>query len=490
MSNPINKRKILSSLFWKLMERGGTQGIQFIVQLVLARLLAPEQFGVIAIVMVFINLAQVFVQSGFNTALIQKKDADEVDFSSIFFLSMGIAGILYSLMYISAPYIASFYEYDILTPVLRVISLTLFAGAFNSIQNAFVSRNLWFKKLFKSSLGAILISGALGIIAAYQGLGIWALVIQQLVNQVSITIIMWFTVRWRPKLLFSFSRVKVLFSFGWKLLASSLLNVLYLDLRTLIIGRIYNPSTLGYYDRGRQFPKVLVSNIDGSIQSVMLPTLSAHQDNKNRVKEMMRRAIVTSSFVIFAMMAGLAVVAEPLVKILLTEKWLPAVPFLQIFCISYALMPIHTANLQAINAMGRSDIFLRLEVIKKIYGLIVLAISLPFGAYAIAIGSVLTGVISSFVNAYPNKKLLNYSYKEQWTDIMPSLLISIVMGVAVYLFNFLSIAVWKILFLQVGAGIIIYLGLAKIFKLECFIYLFDTIKQLIGNIKKKGLRND
>ena len=479
MKNQYTKSNILTSLFWKLLERGGTQGIQFIIQIVLARLLAPEQFGTIAIVMVFIHLAQVFVQSGFNTALIQKKDADDVDFSSVFYLSLALAGILYLIIFLSAPYIANFYNDDILIPVLRVLSLTLFAGAFNSIQNAFVSRNLLFKKLFKSSLGAILISGVLGIIAAYQGLGIWALVIQQLVNQISITIIMWFTVKWRPKLVFSFSKVGELFSFGWKLLASSLLNMLYMELRTLIIGKMYTPSMLGYYNRGQQFPKVIVSNIDGSIQSVMLPTLSARQDDRKRVKEMMRRAIVSSSFFIFPMMVGMAVVAEPLVKIVLTEKWLPAVPFLQIACFTFALWPIHTANLQAINAMGRSDVFLKLEIIKKIMGLIILGVSLPFGVYAIAFGGIFSGLIGTFINAYPNKELLNYSYKEQWLDIMPSLLISLIMGVIVYLFNFLNVPAWQILILQIVSGGIIYIGLAKIFKIESFTYLVGTMKQLM-----------
>ncbi len=480
MSNPINKTIVLSSLFWKLMERGGNQGIQFIVQIFLARLLAPEQFGIIAIVMVFIDLAQVFVQSGFNTALIQKKDADEVDFSSVFYLSLFVAALLYILIYFTAPFIAEFYRDPILTSVLRVIGFTLFFGAFYSIQNAYIARNMVFKKLFYSSIGSILISGMAGIIAAYMGLGIWALVIQQLLNQASSIIIMWLTVKWRPKLIFSFKRVKVLFSFGWKLLASFLLNTLYSDLRTLIIGRIYNPSTLGYYNRGQLFPKVIVSNIDGSIQSVMLPTLSAYQDDKERVKKMMRRAIVTSSFIIFPMMIGMAAVAEPLVKIVLTDKWLPAVPFLQIYCISYSLQPIHTTNLQAINAMGRSDIFLKLEIIKKIYGLIVLAISINFGVYAIALGAVLTGVISSFVNAYPNKQLLNYSYKEQWLDIMPSLLISFIMGAVVYLFNFLSLTALQILILQVGIGIVLYVGLAKIFKIECFSYLVATMNSSLA----------
>lgn len=467
------------------MERGGTQGIQFLVQIVLARLLSPEQFGTIAIVMVFINLAQVFVQSGFNTSLIQKKDADELDFCSVFYLSLFVAALLYMVIYFTAPVIADFYRDPILMPVLRVLGLTLFFGTINSIQNAYIARNMMFKKLFYSSVGAILISGVAGIIAAYMRLGVWALVIQQLLNQASISIIMWFTVKWRLKLVFSIKRVRGLFSFGWKLLASSLLETLYMDLRTLIIGRIYSSSTLAYYNRGQQFPYVIVSNINGSIQSVMLPTLSAHQDNKKRVKEMMRRAIVTSSFFIFPMMIGMAVVAEPLVKIVLTDKWLPAVPFLQIFCITYTLMPIQSANLQAINAIGRSDIFLKISIIKRVYGIIILLISMQFGVYTIAIGQIFIAFISSIVNALPNKKLLDYSYKEQWADIMPSLVISIIMGFIVYLYNFLNLAAWKILILQVGSGIIIYLVLAKTLKLDSFNYLFSTIKQLINSKASK-----
>lgn len=484
MGDNYNKTKVLSSLFWKLLERGGTQGIQFIVQIVLARLLAPEQFGTIAIVMVFIHLAQVFVQSGFNTALIQKKDADEEDFSSIFYLSLGIAGILYTIIFVAAPTISVFYRDPILVPILRVLALILFPGALNSIQNAYIARNLMFKKLFKSSVGAIVVSGTLGIIAAYFGLGVWALVIQQLVNQIAISVIMWVTVKWRPKLVFSIPKVRELFSFGWKLLASSLLNVLYLEIRTLFIGRLYSSAALGFYNRGEQFPKLIVSNINGSIQSVMLPTLSAQQDNKKRAKEMMRRAIVTSSFLIFPMMIGMAVVAEPLVAIVLTEKWLPAVPFLQIFSISYALIPIHTANLQAINAMGRSDIFLKLEMIKKVIGLTILGISIPFGVYAIAIGQVISGIIATFVNAYPNKQLLEYSYKEQLLDIIPSFLIALMMGVIVYTFNYLNIVKWQMLMLQVCAGIIIYLGLSKAFKIESFGYLITTIKQVIKSRKR------
>lgn len=483
MDNSKLNSNVIYSLIWKLLERSSTQGIQFIVQIALARLLLPEQFGVIAIVTVFISLARVFVQSGFNTALIQKKDVEEVDFSSVLYLSIVVAGILYVIIYFSAPFIASFYTQPLLVPVLRVLSITLFIGAFNSIQNAFVARNMLFKRLFYSSLGAVIVSGIVGIAAAYYGWGVWALVAQQLTNQLTIAIILWFTVKWRPHLLFSLKRVKILFSYGSKLLASALIDTLYRELRTLIIGRMYTPAILGFYNRGQQFPKIIVSNINGSIQSVMLPVLSTHQDNLKRVKGMMRRAIVTSSFLIFPMMVGMAVVAEPLIKIVLTEKWLPAVPFLQIFCISFSLWPIHTANLQAINAMGRSDIFLKLEVVKKIIGLIILGISLPFGVYAIALGQVVSGVISTFINAYPNKQLLDYSYKEQWIDIMPALLISLVMGAIVYSVNYLSIPAWQILVTQVGVGAVIYIVLAKLFKIESFGYLINTIKQLIKTRK-------
>jgi teichuronic acid exporter len=465
------------------MERGGTQGIQFIVQIVLARLLLPEDYGIIALVLVFIAIANVFVQSGLNTSLIQKKEADEIDFSSVFYVSLLIAGLFYIILFLTVPFIAEFYNKQQLIPVLRVLAVTLFFGAFNSIQNAIIARNMQFKKLFFSSTGAILISGIVGIYMACAGYGVWALVGQQIINQLSISLILWFTVKWRPRLIFSHRRVKELFSFGWKLLVSSLIYTIYIDLRSLVIGKMFEAEILGLYNRGQQFPAVLVSNIDGSIQSVMFPVLASQQDSRPRVKDMMRRAIVTSSFVTFPMMVGLAVTAEPLVKLLLTDKWLPCVPFLQIFCASHALMPIHTANLQAINALGRSDIFLKLEIIKIIVGLSVLGITVFYGVYAIALGAVLSGIISTFINAYPNKELLDYSYIEQWNDIMPSLLLSLVMGAVVYCFKWLGLSALITLIIQVCVGVILYVGMARIFKLECFNYLVITAIELFA-IKK------
>lgn len=483
MKTEISKTQVLSSLFWKLMERGGTQAVSFIVSIILARLLLPEDYGIIALVVIFTSIAGVFVQSGLNTALIQKKDADEADFSSVFYLSLFIACLIYIILFLAAPFIAAFYKIPEITPVFRVLSITLFFGAFNSIQNAVVARNMEFKKLFFSSTGAILISGTVGIYMAYTGFGVWALVGQQISNQLFVTLILWFTVKWRPQLLFSLERVKALFSFGWKLLVSALIDTVYRDLRSLIIGKLYAPAMLGFYNRGQQFPSLIVSNINGSIQSVMLPVLSSQQDNRPRVKEMMRRAIVTSSFLIFPMMVGLATIAEPLVRILLTDKWLPCVPFLQIYCASYALWPIHTANLQAINALGRSDIFLKLEIIKKIIGLSILAITVFYGVYAIALGGVLSGLISSFVNAYPNKHLINYSYKEQVIDIMPSLLLSLTMGVIVHTIKWLGLSALFTLTIQVIAGFVLYVGMAWLFRLECFRYLVSTIQEIFANKK-------
>lgn len=461
------------------MERGSTQGIQFIVSIILARLLLPEDYGLIAIVTILTMLANVLVQNGFNTALIQKKDADEVDFSSVFYLSMLFAGLLYAILYFAAPFIADFYGSAQLIPVLRVLSLTLFFGAFNSIQNAYIARHMMFKKLFFSSLGAVIVSGVVGIIAAYSGWGVWALVAQQLTNQALILFILWFTVKWRPRLLFSIEKVKMLFAFGWKMLASTLIDTLYRDIRSLIIGKIYNPAMLGFYNRGEQFPRYIVNSINGSIQSVMFPAISSQQDDIARVKGITRRTIVTTSFIMFPVMIGLAAVAEPVIKIFLTDKWLQAVPFLQIFCVAYSLLPIHTSNQQAINALGRSDVFLKLEIIKKTIGLIILGISIPFGIYAIAWGAFLGEAIASFVNAYPNLKLLNYSYIEQLEDIIPSLLLSVVMGAIVYTLNFLNITVWQTLIMQVAVGVIIYIGLAKMFKIESYTYIIDTLKQLV-----------
>ncbi|MGL4864549.1 MAG: lipopolysaccharide biosynthesis protein [Cetobacterium sp.] len=470
------KSKVLSSLIWKLLERGGTQGIQFIIQIVLARLLTPDDYGIIAIIMIFIALANVFVQSGFSIALIQKKNIDEKDLSSVFYISLIIAGILYSVLYYTAPLISSFYKNLELIKILRILSLTLFLGAFNSIQNTIIAKTMEFKKQFLSSLIAAIISGVVGLLLAYKHFGVWALIYQQLSNQLLICIVLFIVVKWRPKLIFSFYRIKELFEFGSKLLISSILDTIYMNITSLVIGKFYTPAMLGFYNRGNQFPQLIVSNFNGSIQAVMFPALSAEQDNRDRLKSIVRRSIVTSSYIIFPLMIGLIVIAEPMVKLLLTDKWLPCVPYLRVFCLSYALWPIHTANLQAINAIGRSDIFLKLEIIKKILGVTILVISLKYGVYAIALGTLISGIFSSIINGYPNKKLLNYSYLEQVKDIIPSLLISMLMGGFVYNIVLLNFSNLFTIIIQITLGVLFYLLLSYLFRLECFLYILKTLR--------------
>lgn len=473
---PVSKNKVISSLIWKFLERGGVQGVQFVLSIILARLVTPEDYGVIAILLVFIQIATVFIQSGFNTALIQKKESDDLDFSSIFYLSLFVAGILYVILFFASPFVAGFYKSDELTKLLRVISLTLFFGAVNSVQNAYVSKTMQFRRFFFSSMGAVIGSGIVGIVMAYKGFGVWALVAQQLVRDFLICIILWFTVKWRPKFIFSFERVKSLFSFGWKLLVSGLLDTIFRNIYNLIVGRIYNKEILGYFNRGHQFPQVIATNLDGSIQSVMLPTLSSHNDDVAEVKRITRRSISMSAFVLMPCMFGLAAVAEPLVKVLLTDKWLPCVPFLQLACISYAIYPIQTANLTGINALGRSDVFLKLEIIKKIITILNIVITIPLGIYAMAIGQVISAFIASFINAWPNKKLMNYTYFEQWKDLMPSFLCSIVMAIGVWSLHFIPLSSIILLLLQIIIGAGVYILFCKIFKIETFSYFINTIR--------------
>lgn len=461
------------------MERCGAQGVSFVVSIILARLLAPEVYGTIALVTVFTAIMQVFVDSGLGTALIQSKDADERDFSTVFYFNIVFSAVLYAVMFFAAPLIANIYDNQLLVPVVRVLSLTLLVSGVRNVQQAYVSRNMQFKKFFLVTLVATVVSAVVGITMAYFGLGVWALVGQQLTNAVVSTAILWITVRWRPKLMFSFSRLGVLFKYGWKLLVSSLIDTVYNDLRTLVIGTMYTESDLAFYNKGQQFPQFIVSNINSSIDSVLLPTLSSAQEDRDAMKKMTRRAIKTSTYILMPMMMGLAVCAEPIVYYILGEQWMSCVPFLRIFCFSFAFYPIHTANLNAIKAMGKSGVFLVLEIVKKVVGVVLLLASMWFGVMAIAYTLIISTVLSQIINAWPNKKLLGYSYLEQLKDMLPSILLSLVMGAAVYAVGFANLPMWGILLIQIPLGVAIYVGLSALFKVEIFRYLVGVIKKFL-----------
>lgn len=470
------KSKIISGLLWKFYERTGAQAITFILSIILARLLTPSDYGAIAILLVFITIADVFVNAGFGSALIQKKDADNLDFSSVFYCSFIFSVFVYAIIYFLAPLIANFYNMPVLQPTLQVLALRIPVAAINSVQQAYVSRNMQFKKFFYSTLSGTAFSALVGIAMAYNGYGIWALVGQYLSNAVVNTIVLFSVISWRPQLIFSFQRLKNLFSYGWKLLLSGLLDTGSQSLNSLLIGKFYTPADLAFFNIGKKFPMVIVTNINSSISSVLFPALAFEQDDAEKVKAHTRRAIQISSYIMWPMMLGMAACADNIVSIVLTDRWLSAVPYLQIACITYGLWPIHTANLQAINAMGRSDIFLKLEIIKKCVGISILMVTVQYGVLAIALGGIVGGVISTFINAYPNGYLLKYSYWEQVKDILPSLLCSVVMSLIIYFFSneFMENTYLKTL-LQIFIGLCVYILLSCIFITESLMYLKNNI---------------
>lgn len=479
------KGNIIKNFFWRFAERCGAQLVTFVVSIVLARILNPNVYGTIALVTVFTTILQVFVDSGLGVALIQKKDADDLDFSSVFYFNFGVCLILYFVMFVAAPYIAKFYKTPSLTAVVRVISLTIVISGVKGIQQAYVSKNMLFKRFFFSTIGGTIASAFVGIAMAYKGFGVWALVAQQLSNTAADTLILWLTVKWRPKLMFSWTKLKKLLSFGWKILCSTLLDTVYNNVRSLIIGKMYSAADLAYYNQGDKFPKLIVTNINTSIDSVLLPAMSSVQDSKDRVKKMTRRAIKTSTYIMAPLMMGLAFCAKPVVTLILTEKWLPCVPFLRIFCTTYMFYPIHTANLSAINAMGRSDLFLKLEILKKIVGFFLLISTMWFGVMAMAYSLLLGSVLSQIINSWPNRKLLNYGYLEQLKDILPGILLAVFMGVCVYFVGYIKLPTILVLIVQIIVGAIIYIGLSVVLKLEAFEYLCGMLKNMLNKKKRK-----
>lgn len=477
------RSKVFSNFIWRFAERCGAQLVTFIVSIVLARILMPDDYGTIALVTVFTTIMQVFVDSGLSTALIQKKDADDLDFSSVFYFNFIVCILLYLVMFFAAPLIASFYDIPELVSVVRVISLTIVISGVKGVQQSYVSRNMLFKRFFYATLGGTIFSAFLGIAMAYAGCGVWAIVAQQLSNTAIDTLILWITVKWRPKLIFSWKRLKALLGFGWKLLCSALLDTVYNNLRSLIIGKVYSSADLAYYNEGKKFPNFIVTNINTSIDSVLLPAMSNEQDDNARVKKMTRRSIMTSCYIMAPLMIGLVCCAKNIVVLVLTEKWLPCVFYLQIFCITYMFYPIHTVNLNAIKAMGRSDLFLKLEICKKVVGLALLFATVFISVKAMTYSLLVSTLFSMMINAWPNKELLHYSFLEQMKDIMPSILLAVGMGACVYAIGLLHLPTLPLLVIQIFCGGGIYLLGSKLLKLEPFVYLIGIIAPILKKRK-------
>ena len=475
------KDNTLKSMVWKLLERGGNAVIQMIVQVVMARLLDPEQFGALAIMLVFVNLGNVIVQSGLNTALIQAPEAKDADFSTVFWMSLAVSLILYAIVYVLSPAIAEFYVMPELVWPLRALAILFLVNALNSVQVAKVTRDLEMRKVFMATLVAVTASAVTGIGLALVGAGLWALVAQQLVYQIASCIALFLQVDWRPRFVFRCNMARELFGFGWRLLAAGLLEQGYQSLSDLILGKQFSSSALGLVSQGKKYPMAIGSTLDGAIQPVMLSAVSRVQSDAGQVRSLVRRALKTSTFLIVPAMTTFACCAPSLVPALLGSQWAESVPFLQIYCFVYTLLPIHTANLQALNGMGRSDLFLRLEFVKKAYGVV----SVLFCAfvlrdvYLLVASYLVTDVVSTLVNSWPNRRILGYSYIEQLRDIAPAFALSAAAAGPTSILGALGLGDWMTVLLQCVAFSASYLFLAMLLRLEELSYLVSTIRDLL-----------
>lgn len=471
----IMKNKFFSSVFWKFNEQISSQIITFIISIILARLLTPNDYGTVALINIFIVIADVFVTSGLGSSLIQSNTVNDDDFSTIFYINEIISIILYMFIYVSAPYIATFYHNGELIIIIRILALKLPLSAFNAIQQAYVSKYLMFRKVFISTTIAAIISGIIGVICAYSNLGVWALVLQYLTNTIIISILLYSQLDWHPSLIFKWKKAKPLIKFGWKILLTSLLGQVFNQLRPLLLGKFYTPTDLAFYNRGQKFPDLVSLNIDGTISAVLFPVMSKHNSNLLGVKKMTRTSIKMTTFIIMPLMFGMAATSKAIILLLLTEKWIFSVPYMQFLCIAAAFGTVSNANMQALSAIGRSDVLLRLELIKKPIYILFLIIGVKISVLAVAYTMMIYSILVMFINAFPNIKLLNYNIKEQFTDIMPALSASIIMYIIVNIVGQINLHIYIVFVLQIFLGIIVYLLIAKIFKLEAWDYLVKMI---------------
>lgn len=472
------KNKTVKGTVWSTLERFSVQGISFVVMIVMARILTPEDYGIVAMLSIFIAISQSIIDSGFSQALIRKQDRSEIDNSTVFYFNIGVGIILYLILFFSAPLIARFYEEPLLVPITRVIGLNLIFNSFCVVQRALFTINLDFKTQAKASLLGVIISGILGIWMAEKDFGVWAIVWQQLSNLSIVTIFFWVFSKWRPIWAYSWDSFKNLFGFGSKLLASGLLSTLYNNLYLIVIGKVFKASDLGYYTRANQFTDFASSNITGVFQRVTYPVLCTIQNDDVRLAEVYRKLLKTSAFIIFPLMMGMAAVAKPMVITFLTEKWLFSAVLIPIICFSQMWYPVHAINLNLLQVKGRSDLFLRLEIIKKMVGIGILCVTLPFGLIAMCWGSVVTSVICLAINTHYTGQLINLGFMIQMRDLFPIFLLSFTTGITVFLtVSIISLTPWLTLIVGILEGILIYVILAKVLRFKEFSELISIIRR-------------
>ncbi len=479
------KNKVIGGLAWKFAERFSNQLVSFVVSVLLARLLTPNEYGLIALMNVFILIANVLVVGGLNTSLIQKKNADDLDFSTVFYCTLILSIIVYALIFIMAPFMAKYYSMPELTLLMRIFSLSLFILSYHSIQNAYVSRHMMFKCNFYATFVGALISGIVGIIMAYAGYGVWALVVQCLLSNILNAVVLSVIVDWRPKLMFSWNRAKDLIGYGSKILGSSLVNTIYKEIRQLLIGLYYAPVDLALYNRGSQLPNIVTTNLDNSLRSVLFPAMANCNDDIGKVKQMLRKSIMNTSYITYFVLTLMAVASEPLIRVLLTDKWIGCVPYMQILCVSYMLMTVSITNIQALKAIGKSGEVLKLELFKKPIFLIVVLASLPFGVKVIAYTSIINALYALWANMGPTAKYLSYSRKEQMRDLIPGFILAGVMALITWPIVLLPFDSLIIMGLQGLVALITYVSISIFFKVEAYMYCKNIIVSLSGRFLKK-----
>lgn len=479
----VSKNTAIPNLFWSFGERVAANGVSFVISIILARLLSPDEYGIISLILVFISIADVFVTNGFGASLIQKRNADVLDFSCVLVATVVISLIIYIVIWVLAPFIERFYNYNGVAVLMRVLALKVPIAAINGIQHAYVSKSLQFKKFFFATIIGTITSGIVGVFMAYRGYGAWSLVAQYLINALIDTIIIAVQIRIRFCFCFSFKRFKPLWSFGWRLTFAAVTKELYNQIRSLIIGKVYTASDLAYYNKGMQFPQLIVSNINTALGNVMFPVLSNVGNSKESVKAISQKFIKTTSYLIWPFMIGLAAVADTLVTVLLTEKWLESVFFLRIGAIAYAFIPLSTANLQAIKAMGRSDIIARNELVKRVLSILILFFSIQLGVKAIAISWLISLILCIIINMIPNASLLDYRFSQQIRDIMAPIGLSLLMGLVIYCLKYAISNTIILLVTQISSGIAIYMATSYVLKIDSFFTIMDYVRNLLERNK-------
>ena len=460
------KQKTITGMKWSAIDRFGSQAVGFIISIIIARILSPSDYGLIGMITIFIGISNVFVSAGFGAALIRKQNRTETDFSTVFYYNLAVSILFYVILYLTAPLIARFYETPELTTITRVIGLNIIISSFGIIQSSKLNIAINFKTQTKISLISTLLAGTIGIILAYNGLGVWALVVHRLFSTFISTVLLWYFVRWIPMIVFSLKSFKELFGFGSKLMISALIDTIYQNIYQMVIGKKFSAAELGYFTRAKSLVQLPSSNITSVMQRVTFPVLSELQDDEFRLKNNYRKLLKIAGFIIFPIMIFLAVLGKPFIILILTEKWLPAVPMLQVLSISFMFYPIHAINLNLLKVKGRSDLFLRLEIIKKIMITIVLFFSTPFGVLAMCYGIILTSITALFLNTYYTGKLIEYGFIKQLKDLSPSMLISAFSGIVAFSPSLFFNSNLIQLILGGISGIIVFLGISYLFKIE------------------------